>query len=88
MGAVSVKHGLGFDGRSITFMKVVDGNLDATETYDSDFVGSDENKPTMRIGGSGKSVIGIVGKSNNKDMTGMGLLFEGEEGYEPKLKKK
>jgi len=88
VGAISVKHGLGFDGMSITFMKVADGTLDATETYDSEFVGSDENKPTTRIGGSGKSVIGIVGKSNNKDMTGMGLLFEGEEGYEPKLKKK
>ncbi|HEV3383634.1 MAG TPA: hypothetical protein VG097_02400, partial [Gemmata sp.] len=84
VGAISVKHGLGFDGMSITFMKVVDGKLDPKDSYESEFVGSDENKPTTKLGGSGTPVIGIVGKSNNKDMTGMGLLFKAQDGKEPK----
>jgi S1-C subfamily serine protease len=84
VGAISVKHGLGFDGMSITFMKVVDGKLDPKDSYESEFVGSDENKPTTKLGGSGTPVIGIVGKSNNKDMTGMGLLFKVQDGKEPK----
>jgi hypothetical protein len=86
VGAIAVKHGLGFDGMSITFMKVVDGKLDPKDSYESEFVGSDENKIPTRIGGDGTPVIGIVGKTNDKDMTGMGLLFKGQEGYEPKKK--
>jgi hypothetical protein len=45
----------------------------------SDFVGSNQGKPLIKIGGDGTPVIGIVGKSNGKDMTGMGLLFKGQE---------
>jgi hypothetical protein len=67
-------------------MKVVDGKLDPKDSYQSEFVGSDENKPITKMGGTGTPVIGIVGKSNNKDMTGMGLLFKGQEDYEPKKK--
>jgi hypothetical protein len=86
VGAIAVKHGLGFDGMSITFMKVKDGKLDPKDSYESEFVGSDEKKPTTKVGGNGVPVVGIVGKANDKDMTGMGLLFKGQEGYEPKKK--
>jgi hypothetical protein len=84
VGAISVKHGLGFDGMSITYMKVVDGKLDPKDNYESDFVGSDEAKPLTKLGGDGTPAIGIVGKKNDKDMTGMGLLFKGQESYQPK----
>ena len=86
VGAIAVKHGLGFDGMSITFMKVADGKLDPKDSYESEFVGTDEKKPTTKVDGKGTPVIGIVGKTNDKDMTGMGLLFKGQEGYEPKKK--
>jgi hypothetical protein len=86
VGAISVKHGLGFDGISVTFMKVVKGKLDPKTSYESEYVGSNEKKNLTKLGGDGSLVIGIVGRTNAKDMTGMGLLFKGQEGYEPKQK--
>lgn len=88
VGTIAAKHGLGFDGMSITFMKVTtDGKLDPKDSYESDFVGTDEKKNPTKINNvGGVPVIGIVGKSNDKDMTGMGLLFKGQEAYEPKKK--
>ena len=71
-------HGLGFDGLSVTFMKVADGKLDPADSYESEYVGSGQKKPLTKIGG-GTPVIGIVGKSNAKDLTGFGLLLQGQE---------
>ncbi len=62
-----------------TFMKVTDGKLDPTDKYESEWVGTDEKKKPTRLGGDGTPVVGIVGKSNAKEMTGMGLLFKGQE---------
>lgn len=84
VGAVTVKHGLMFDGMSVTFMKVTDGKLDPSDAYESQWVGDDGKKRPTKLGGDGTPVIGIVGKSSPKDMTGMGLLFKGQEGFEPK----
>jgi hypothetical protein len=87
VGAIAAKYGGGFDGMSVTFMKVgADGKLDPKDSYESDYVGTDEKKNPTKLGGGGTPVIGIVGKTNDKDMTGMGLLFKGQEGYEPKKK--
>ena len=86
VGAISVMHGLGFDGLSVTFMKVADGKLDPTDSYESEYVGSDQKKPLTKLGGDGTPVIGIAGRTNAKDLTGLGLLFKGQEGYEPKRK--
>ena len=85
VGGMTVKHGGGFDGMSVIFMKVVDGKLDPKDTYESDFVGSDEKKTPTKVIGSGNTVIGVVGKINDKDMTGMGLLYKGQV-FEPKKK--
>ena len=87
VGAISVMHGLGFDGMSITFMKVTDGKLDTKDSYESEYVGSNQKKPLTKLGGDGTLVIGIVGKSNTKDMTGMGLLFKGDDSSTPPPKK-
>ncbi len=84
VGAVSVMHGLGFDGISVTFMRVVDGGkLDPKDSYESKYVGSDEKKALNKLGGDGTPVVGIVGKANDKDLTGFGLLMKG---HEPKKK--
>jgi hypothetical protein len=79
VGAIEVRCDATFDGMAVTFMKVTDGKLDPKDSYKSDFVGSNQGKPLIKIGGDGTPVIGIVGKSNGKDMTGMGLLFKGQE---------
>ena len=84
VGAIAVMHGLGFDGISVTFMRVKGDRLDPTDRYDSEYVGSDEKKPLTRLGGDGTPVVGIVGKTNARDLTGMGLLLKGQEGFTPK----
>jgi hypothetical protein len=86
VGGISAKHGGNFDGMSISFMKIVEGKLDPKDSYESEYVGSDEKKTLTKIGGEGTIVVGIVGKSNDKDMTALGLLFKGQEKYEPKKK--
>ena len=87
VGAVTVVHGMMFDGMSVTFMKVSNGVLDPTDSYESEWVGTTEKKKPTKLGGDGTPVVGIVGKTNAKEMTGMGLLFKGQEGFEPKTKK-
>jgi S1-C subfamily serine protease len=84
VGAISVMHGLGFDGIAVTFMKVKGDRLDPADRYESEYVGSDEKKPLTRLGGDGTPVIGIVGKTNARDLTGLGLLLKGQEGFTPK----
>ncbi len=88
VGAITAKHGLMFDGMSVTFMKVADGKLDPKDAYESEWVGTDEKKTPTKLGGDGTPVVGIVGKSNPRDLTGMGLLFKGQEGFDPNPKKK
>ena len=39
VGKITVRSGLGIDGLSITFMKVVNGKLDPTDNYESEWVG-------------------------------------------------
>lgn len=84
VGAVSVMSGLGFDGIKLTYMKVANGKLDPADSYDSEYVGSDQKKALTKLGGDGTPVIGVVGKTNAKDLTGLGILLKGQEGYEPK----
>ncbi|OWK35838.1 S1 family peptidase [Fimbriiglobus ruber] len=86
VGAISAKHGLRFDGLSVTFMKVVNGKLNPKISYESEYVGTTEVKNPTKLGGDGTPVVGIVGKFNDKEMTGMGLVFKGQEGCEPKAK--
>lgn len=57
---------------------MVGGRLDPTDSYASEWVGSAQKKPLTKLGGDGTPVVGVVGKSNRTDMTGMGLLFQGQ----------
>ena len=84
MGAVAVMHGLGFDGLSVIFMRVKGDRLDPADSYRSEYVGSDEAKELTTLGGDGTPVVGIVGKTNDKDLTGMGILLKGQEGFSPR----
>ncbi len=83
VGAITYKFGLNFDGCSLTFMKVVDGKLDPKDSYESEWVGWNGNKQPGKIEGDGKPAVGIVGRANAKDVTGLGLLFKGQEGFDP-----
>ena len=68
--------GLTVDGMSITFMKIAPGGiLDPNDSYESAWIGGMGGGGPVRLGGDGTPVIGVIGKSNNADMTGLGLLL-------------
>lgn len=75
VGAISVRAGLGMDAVTVTFMKWGDGKLDPSDFYKSDPVGGKGGTETV-LNGAGVPVVGIVGKSNKEDATGIGLLFK------------
>jgi hypothetical protein len=83
VGALTCKSGLNFDGCSLTFMKVKDGKLDPSDAYESDWVGYSGNKRPTRIGGDGTLVIGVVGRGSERQVNGFGLLFKGQEAFDP-----
>jgi S1-C subfamily serine protease len=76
IGAITVTAGLTVDGLSITFMKVVDGKLDPRDAYESEWIGGKGGGGPEKLTGNGTPVVGIVGKVNDKDVTGLGLLFK------------
>ncbi len=76
IGAITVKAGLTVDGLSITFMKVVDGKLDPKDAYESEWIGGKGGGGPDKLSGNGTAIVGIVGKANDKDATGLGLLFK------------
>ncbi len=74
VGAVTLKTGLGIDGLSITFMKVLDGKLDPKDNYESEWVGSVRGGGPVKIG-DGTLVVGVLVKANPKDVHGLGLIY-------------
>jgi S1-C subfamily serine protease len=83
VGAMTCKSGLNFDGCSLTFMKVVGGKLDPTDSYESEWVGWNGNKGTTRIESDGTPVVGIAGRGSDREVNGLGLLFKGQEDFDP-----
>jgi hypothetical protein len=74
VGVITVKTGLGIDGFSVTFMKVKDGKLDPTDSYESEWIGGMGGGPKQKIG-DGTLVIGLIGKDRADCLSGVGLLF-------------
>jgi hypothetical protein len=72
-----IKAGLVVDSVSVTFMKVNDqGKLDPKDYYQTPWIGGQGGRAPVYVGGTGIRVIGIIGKANNKDVTGLGLLLD------------
>jgi S1-C subfamily serine protease len=89
IGAMSAKARNVCDGFSVTFMKVVDGKLDSKDSYESDWIGWNGSWRVTKVGGDGTPVIGVAVKIGNvprrtvKDVTGLGLVFKGQEAFNP-----
>ena len=75
VAGVSLKTGLGIDGMSVTFMKVVDGKLDPKDAYESEWIGGMGGGGPVKIGGDGTPVVGVLVKSNGQSASGLGLIY-------------
>jgi len=78
VAGISVRTGLGMDGLSLTFRKVVDGKLDPNDSYESDWVGGMGGRGSVKIG-DGTPVIGLIGKARADTVSGLGLLYPAPE---------
>jgi hypothetical protein len=84
VGAISGKANLWCHGFSLTYMRLkADGTLDPKDTYESEWVGWNGSMPVTRVSGGGAPVVGIVGKIVRTETTALGLLFKGQEDFDP-----
>jgi hypothetical protein len=90
VGGVTGKAGLWCNGFSLTFMKVkADGTLDPKDSYESDWSGFNGKSEVIRVMTDGAPAVGIVGKIvGKKETTAFGLLFKGQEDFDPDAGKK
>jgi S1-C subfamily serine protease len=75
VAGITANTGAGLDGMSITFMKLVNGQLDPKDSYESQWVGGPGGFGAVRIGGDGSLVVGVLVKQNQKDVVGVGLIY-------------
>ena len=75
VGAINVKNGDRVDGFEIVFMRVKAGGaaLDKTDTYKSDWCGGTKGGGPRTLGGDGRPVVGICGRSG-AEIDGLGLV--------------
>jgi hypothetical protein len=86
VGAITGRAGWWCNGFSLTFMRIKpDGNLDPSDSYESEWIGAREGDELVRVTGEGTPVVGIVGKvaGAGPETTALGLLFRGQEGFDP-----
>ncbi|VTR96086.1 trypsin-like serine protease with c-terminal pdz domain : Trypsin-like serine protease with C-terminal PDZ domain OS=Singulisphaera acidiphila (strain ATCC BAA-1392 / DSM 18658 / VKM B-2454 / MOB10) GN=Sinac_0451 PE=4 SV=1: Trypsin_2 [Gemmata massiliana] len=87
VGAISGKAGWWCNGFSLTFMKVKpDGTLDPKDQYESTWVGFNGKGDVTQVVSDGTPVVGIVGKIVGTETTALGLLFKGQEKFDPEKK--
>ena len=84
VGGLACKSGANFDGMALTFMRIkADGTLDPADAYESEWVGWVGDKPLQKVGGDGTPAVGVVGRASAAELNGFGLLFRGQERYDP-----
>jgi S1-C subfamily serine protease len=84
VGGMSAKADWWCHGFSLTYMKVKsDGTLDPKDSYESEWVGWDGRLDVVRHTGNGAPAVGLVGKIVGRETTALGLLFRGQEGFDP-----
>jgi len=75
VGAIDVKAGLLVKGFSVKFMRIKEGGLDPKDSYSSPWIGDKTGGggPTL-LTGNGTTIVGVIGRHNARELTGIGLL--------------
>ncbi len=76
VGGITARSTIVLDGFSVTFMRYNGRNLSLPNSYESQWMGCPEQNRLTRLGGDGTLIVGICGKENNKDCTGLGLVMK------------
>jgi S1-C subfamily serine protease len=76
VGAISMRTGLGLDGVSVTFMRINGDRLDPSDSYESEYVGGPGGGGPHKVGGDGSPAVGVIGRRNEKEVGGMGLVLK------------
>jgi len=89
VGGVTGKAGWWCNGFALTYMKIkADGTLDLKDSYEGDWAGFNGKGDIIRVMSDGAPAIGIVGKIVRTETTAFGLLFKGQEEFDPHAKTK
>ncbi|MDY3559818.1 serine/threonine protein kinase [Gemmata sp. JC673] len=84
VGGITGKAGPWCNGFSLTYMRVKpDGSLDTGDSYEGGWGGSDPPGGAIRVVSDGRPAVGVVGKIAGPNATALGLLFKGQEGWNP-----
>lgn len=75
VGGMHVQTGLGIGGLSLVFMKVEGNKLNVRDNYESPWAGEPRVRP-VTINGNGEKTAGVFVKANERDATGIGLIFQ------------
>jgi hypothetical protein len=75
VGSIYAKAGLVVNGFSVQFMRIKGDRLDPADNYSSDWIGDHTGGgPPILLAGDGTRIIGIIGRRDANDVTGLGLL--------------
>ncbi|HEY1191112.1 MAG TPA: hypothetical protein VGE74_25990 [Gemmata sp.] len=84
VGGVTGKAGWWCNGFSLTFMRVKpNGTLDPRDSYESPWAGFNGQGEVTRVLSNGPPAVGIVGKIVGTKTTAFGILFKGQENFDP-----
>jgi hypothetical protein len=67
VGGMTIAAAIVVDGLSLTFVKLADNRLVATDTYSSDWVGK-QAANRRPVGGQGYFIVGVCGHLNNQNV--------------------
>jgi hypothetical protein len=74
VGAIHTRTGLTVDAFQLEFMRFKDGRLDPDDSYMTNWLGDPRGGGPRYSSGEGKLVVGIHGRSNGREINGLGLL--------------
>jgi len=74
VGGASIRAGLIVNGLCLRYMRVSDGKLDATDAYESQWIGDRTGGREESVGGDGTPAVGIIGRTDQKYVTALGLV--------------
>jgi S1-C subfamily serine protease len=75
VAAIKVRSGAALEGLALTYMRVGSPRLDSSDSYESEWAGAKDGSAPVKLGGDGKTVVGLLGKETQSSISGVGLLY-------------